>query len=238
LRILVTRPAADAAPLVAELAARGHEAVVEPLLIIRPCDDVTIDLGGVQALLFTSANGVRAFAGLSARRDLPAFAVGDRTAASCRAAGFAQVESAGGDVDDLARLVAARVAPGGGELLHAAASAVAGDLGGMLEAAGFKIRRQILYRSEPAASLSPEAISAFVGGRIDAVLFFSPRTAQTFVSLARDADLVRFMPGVAACCLSMAVAEAAGSLAWRRIVIAPAPTSEALLAATELLPSG
>jgi len=230
MRILVTRPVEDAAPLVAELTGLGHEALIEPLLAILPCADAVIALDGVQALLFTSANGVRAFAALSPRRDLPAFAVGDATAACCRDSGFTLVESAGGDVEDLARLVSARLSPSGGSLLHPAASAVAGDLSGQLQAQGFTVRRQILYRSEPATHLGQATISAFQAGAVDAVLFFSPRTAATFVTLARNGDLERFLPMVTACCLSAAVAEAVAPLAWRRIVTAAKPTKAALLA--------
>lgn len=231
MRILVTRPAEDAAFLVAALAARGHEAMVEPLLAIQPVAGAALDLSGVQALLFTSANSVRVFAGLSPRRDLPAFAVGDATASRCREAGFVRVESAGGDVAGLARLVAGHLSPADGPLLHPAGHAVAGDLAGSLGAAGFAVRRQILYRAEPASRLSGEVVAAFRAGRIDAVLFFSPRTAATFVTLARDGGLAQFLPAVEAACLSPAVAEAVAPLPWRRIVVAAVPTTEALLAA-------
>src|SRR5262249_3430191 len=103
LRALVTRPEEDAAPLAAALAERGIDVTLEPLLSIHPLPDAPIDLTGVQALLFTSANGARSFAelaggrGLPGWRDLPAFAVGDATATAARNAGFAHVESAGGD---------------------------------------------------------------------------------------------------------------------------------------------
>ncbi len=79
MRVLVTRPEEDASALAAALAARGFDALVEPMLSVAPAPGVTppLDLDGVQALLFTSANGVRALARLTERRDLPAFTVGD-----------------------------------------------------------------------------------------------------------------------------------------------------------------
>src|SRR5882724_6752731 len=88
LRALVTRPEEDAAPLAAALAERGIDVTLEPLLAIRPLPEAPIDLAGVQALLFTSANGVRSFAELAGGRDLagwrelPVFAVGNATAAA------------------------------------------------------------------------------------------------------------------------------------------------------------
>ena len=191
LTALITRPEEDARPLAEALAARGVATVIEPLLAIRPLPeaaaDLAKDLAGVQALLFTSANGVRAFAELSPRRDIGVLAVGDATASTARGLGFTAVESAGGDVQALARLVKQRLKPAGGPLFHAAGSAVAGDLAERLAADGFDLRRRMLYESATATALSPEALAALKQGRIDLVLLFSPRTAVTFTELARAA---------------------------------------------------
>src|SRR5262249_16960111 len=121
IQALITRPEEDAATLADALRQRGVAVTIEPLLSIRTLPGAETDVAGVQALLFTSSNGVRAFAELSPRRDLPCFAVGDATAAAARGAGFDRVESAGGDVRDLTRLVAEKLQPAGGPLFHAAA---------------------------------------------------------------------------------------------------------------------
>src|SRR5438552_12976874 len=87
-RALVTRPRAEAAGLAEALDARGIEAIIEPLLEIRYRDAAAPALAGVQAILCTSANGVRALARLSGERGLPLLAVGETTAARARAVGF------------------------------------------------------------------------------------------------------------------------------------------------------
>ena len=92
LRALVTRPEEDARAIAAELRAQGIETILAPMLSIVQRRDPKIDLSGIQALLFTSANGVRAFAAASGARDLPVFAVGDATAGAARNAGFKNVE--------------------------------------------------------------------------------------------------------------------------------------------------
>jgi uroporphyrinogen-III synthase len=229
LRVLITRPREDAAPLARILEGMGHEAVIEPLLDIRYEDGPPLDLDGVRGLLLTSANGVRALARRTDRRDLPAWAVGDATARAAREAGFLQVESAGGDVASLAALVAARCAPGPGPLLHAAGTAVAGDLAGDLGARGFAVERRVLYAAEPADSLSPESLSRLYAGTIDAVLFFSPRTARSFVRLAGRAGLSKRMAGTVAFCLSEAVAEAVRTLPWKGVCVAARPDQASLL---------
>ena len=142
MHILVTRPREDAAALTQALEAAGHRVLAEPLLsiVVLPEAEAPLDLTGLQALVFTSANGVRAFAGRSKLRSLPVFAVGDATARLAGDLGFARVDSAGGDVASLAALVIRELDPRRGALLHPAASAVAGDLLGLLIEGGIPIR--------------------------------------------------------------------------------------------------
>jgi uroporphyrinogen-III synthase len=232
-RVLVTRPQPAAAALAARLTALGHAAVIEPLLTIVPeadaCERLAQAFVGAQAVLFTSVNGVEAFADARGRRDLRVFAVGDATASAARAAGFTEVESAGGDVASLAALVRARASPGAGALVHARGSDVAGDLAGELGAAGFTLRRVALYRAIPAETLSSSVIAAFHRGRIDAALFFSPRTAAAFVRLARAAGIEGASAAAVALALSPAVAAELGTLSWRRLLTAEEPTETAIL---------
>ncbi len=229
MRVMVTRPEADAAPLAAELADRGHSMMIEPLLTIVAKPDAAVDLSGVQAIALTSANGARALAERTARRDLPVFAVGEATAAAARAAGFPAVESAGGDAVALAALIAARLDPGAGAVIHPAARHLAGDLQGRLEAEGFAVRRAVLYESVPSPALSEAAEAALREGRIDVVLFFSPRTGKTFVRLLAESRLTAVCNRMYALCLSDAVAEDIKRLPWRALYVAAQPTQAALL---------
>ncbi len=196
MQALITRPVEDAAPLAAAVSARGIAPLIEPLLEIRHMPDAAPDLAGIQALLFTSANGARAFAAAAPRRDLKVFAVGDRTAQTAQALGFADVESAGGDVADLADLVRSRLAPAGGALLHAAGSVTAGDLAARLGAAGFEVRRAVLYAAEPVGALSAATAAALREGAVDLAFFFSPRTASSFVNLIEAATLAAACRGI------------------------------------------
>jgi uroporphyrinogen-III synthase len=228
-RLLVTRPEADSAALADELATLGHSVLTEPLLDIRPTG-TPLALDGIAAVLLTSANGARALAAAATRRDIPVYAVGAATAATARSAGFTTVESADGDAASLAALVRSRREPGEGALLHAAGAARAGDLAGDLRKAGFAVRVEILYEAVPAASLSRAARAAIAEGRLDGVLLFSPRTARLFAALVDRAGLDLAAGALDAYCLSREVADALGSLPFRRIRVAAQPTRRALIA--------
>lgn len=234
IRALVTRPAEDATEIARALETRGVSVLVEPLLTIQPKDGASVDLAGVQALLFTSANGARTFAKLSPVRDLPAFAVGDGTADTLRGLGFAEVESAGGNVRDLERLARIRLDPAKGKLLHPAGTSVAGDLAARLTEAGYQVERAALYDAEPAPELSEPARAELAAGRIDWILVFSPRTAAAFASVMERAGLAEAARKMTLVALSDAVAKAA-PLPFRHVAVAAEPTQAALLAAVDEL---
>jgi uroporphyrinogen-III synthase len=229
MRLLVTRPQEDAQALADALRKIGAEPVLAPVMTIEPEAGVSVDLDGVQALLFTSANGVRAFAGQSGARALPVLAVGDATARAAAAAGFADIESAGGDTHDLAALAVLRLDPKAGALLHPAGRDIAGPLKEALEAQSFEVRRQVIYRAAFVRTLPEDARLGLARENIDGVLHFSPRTAQSFVILVNDAGLTGALAQLYAYCLSAAVAATIRDVQWKDVRIAAEPTQAALL---------
>lgn len=228
-KALVTRPQEDSAETAEALRQRGYEPVIEPLLAIHYLDVPVPDPAPYQGVLITSANGARALARQANWRDLPVWAVGEASAAEARRLGFVTVRAAGGDVAALADLVGGLLDPGKGKLLHVAATRLAGDLAGLLSARGFGVDKTILYEAVAAEALTPALCDLVASGGLDVALFFSPRTAATFVTLARR-QLARTDFGAAcALALSPAVADALRDLAWRDIKVAPQPSLPALL---------
>lgn len=214
MRVLITRPKEDAARIARQLRALGHEPIVAPLLEVRFHDGEAIVLDGVQAVLVTSANGVRALARRTARRDVPLFAVGPQTAAEAAAHGFEIVRNADGDSATLAAATRNWAKPGGGVLLHVKAAEADGMLAGLLE--DFDLRGAVLYDVAAVAQLPPV--------EADAALFFSARSARAFRDCGIDTSTW------IAVCISQAAAQALAPQRFREIRVAAGPNQEALLA--------
>jgi uroporphyrinogen-III synthase len=231
MRILVTRPYEDGVEIAAHLAQRGHQALLAPLLEPRflqgpPLEEGELD--GVQAVLATSANGIRALGRRTARRDLPIFAVGPQTADEARKSGFSNVRSADGDAKTLAQ--AAMIwATRRGDLLHVCAEDAPGTLAEILGQGGFTVRRCALYSIEAATQLPAETKAALQEGALDAVMFFSPRTARIFAALAQGLPI----EGLAALCISPATAQALAAMTFARMVVARQPNQRAMLEITQ-----
>lgn len=232
-RVLITRPTDDAAPLVAALQARGVEAMVEPMMTIRSTEEPLPELDGVQGVLFTSANGVRGFMTRTDRRDLKAYAVGEATAEAARRAGFADVEVAGGDVNALAKLVIEACRPEAGKLIHVAGTHVAGNLSEQLTGAGFAVERAVLYDALSAHRFSVGTVESLRRAELEAVMLFSPRTAEIFMTLVEESGVEPGLSGMAAICLSRAVADRLPGDRFRKVVVAAKPDQSAMLDALD-----
>jgi uroporphyrinogen-III synthase len=233
MRLLVTRPEPDALKLRALLEEHGHQAAVEPLLRVSFDDADPIDLEGVQALIATSRNGLRALKshpGLAEARQLPLFAVGEATAKEARALGFEVVVTGAGTAQELVVHMVSALDPAAGLLLHLAGDALAGDLRGALEQHGFRVLKPQVYRMLPATALSEDTVEQLAMGEIDGVTLLSPRTAQVYAALMRKQGLASVARGLVHFCLSPAVARRLEPLGTLRVQIADNPHLAEVLA--------
>ena len=232
-RLLLTRPYRDSLALAKVLEGHDIDSLIEPMMTIRIDDAARLDVAGVQAILLTSANGARALAAMAADqavRRLPILAVGCATATEARQAGFGDVTSADGDVCHLATLATARLRPDAGRLVHVAGRVSAGDLVCRLSAAGFEAVRVPLYDAVASCAFSATARRALEAQTLTGVVFFSPRTVDLFVKLARESGHAPKVRAITAFCFSDVVAASATTLSWRRISVAHAPRQDALVA--------
>jgi uroporphyrinogen-III synthase len=233
MRVVVTRPQADAERTAAALRARGYDVLVTPLMRVEP---IAVDLDGQwSALAITSANALNAIAGNPARDTLvrlPLLAVGRRSAEAAGKAGFTDVTSAGGDVRELVRLIEASRRKGEGPVLYLAGEDRASDLVAELLERGMAVEMRVVYRAVT-TPLPESLIDALKAGEVDAVLHFSRRSAENYVAGAKSAGVVGQALAVRHFCLSAQVAEPLAGAT--HIMIAARPDESTLI---ELLAAG
>jgi uroporphyrinogen-III synthase len=232
-RLLVTRPEPECERTAALLRGRGHEVLLMPLLRIEPLRHAELGAGPWAAVLFTSANAVRAVAAhrrFSELADLPVYTVGRRTQAAAQAAGFASILSADGEVNALVGLIASKPPVANSPLLYCAGEDRAGDLAGALQLRGMRVKTALVYRASMVAELTPDVRAAFRAGAIDAVLHYSARTAAAFVGAAAMAGIGDLSIQTRHLCLSAQVAAPLAAAGAKAIEIASEANEPALLA--------
>ncbi len=210
------------------LKVRGYAPIAAPVLGMH-VTDMAIPPGDFDALVFTSANGVTAFAARDPRRDLDAYAVGPATALAARKAQFTRVIAGEGGAAELADIMRDRLSAGA-RVLHPSARDLAVDLAPLLAGAGITVTRVALYAMEPLAALPVDATEAVSRG--GAVLLQSVRSAEAFGALAGD------LSALTAICQSDAIAAAARPLGFRAVFTSAAPSEAALLDCLEAVKGG
>jgi uroporphyrinogen-III synthase len=203
-KLLILRPEPGASETAERARAMGLEPLVAPLFAISEVAGPPVEAARYDALLLTSANGARhAPAGLTA---LPCFAVGERTAAAARAAGFAEVRT--GPCDGAAA-AAAMAEAGAKRALH-----LCGRDHLAVEAPGVEIERRVVYAAEPVPH------ERFEGPAV--AMIHSARAGERFAQLVDD------KAAIAVAAISAAAAAAAGE-GWAAKTAASAPRDQALL---------
>lgn len=201
--------------------ALGLAVVQIPLFEIEAVAPTALPDETFDALLLTSANGVRHGADLLARfADRPLFAVGETTAQAARALGHPAVIVGGGDARSTIPLI---LAAGHGTMLH-----IGGAETRPFDPLGLIIHRQTVYRSieRPA-----DAVQPLLDPLDDAVLaVHSPRAGRRLAALVEPARRAHLH----VVAISPAALESCGA-GWASTNSADRPDDTALLTSAETL---
>ncbi len=229
MRLLLTRAPEDAARTRAKLEAAGHEVHVLPVIETRSTC-VLWPRGVVDAVIATSAkafNYLAAGCSPEARRLLPLYLVGERTAEEARGSGFlGPAIIAPSAADLLATMQEEKRSEG--RLLYLAGVDRKPNLEVGLQDNGFVFDVLNVYEAAASISTTQNTRILLTGRSIDGVLHFSRRSASLFLERAEDAEcnigkLQHF-------CLSEDVAWPLRAEGCGLIHVAEAPNEAALLA--------
>lgn len=227
--ILITRPAEDAERLAQTVTERGFTPIIEPLLNIIAQDHTLPETDQISSLIFTSKNAVRSLQQSDIRKlkQIPVFTVGDKTATCAREAGFEDITSASGTVDDLKQILQnAGSFDADKFILYISGQDITDDLSDL----SLNIKRVVTYKAETPSSFSPALVSHIKERNLQAISFFSERTASHFVALITKENLDGELDNIAALCISEKVRKAVDKLPWKAILTAESPEQNSLLA--------
>lgn len=204
-KVVVLRPEPGASATLARAKAAGIDAVAVPLFEVIPIDWTAPPASDFDAILLTSANAARhGGPGLAELRALPAYCVGETTAAAARDVGLYVAGTGASGASALIDQV-----PDGLRLLHLT-GVDHQPIPGVTEIAAYDSRA-----IEP-----PPSLAELHGG---VALVHSARAGQ------RLAELVEGRADIAIAAISAAAAEACGG-GWRSVKSIKDPADGALLA--------
>lgn len=193
MRILLTRATDEALRTAEKLAALGHEALFSPVIEMQP-REASWPSGVLDGVITTSAQAFEQaqfspeFPLPEARRLLPLFLVGNRTAEAAQRHGFTGALTLAADAKDLAEAIVAKL-PAGARLAYLAGHDRKPNLEERCKEAGIEIIAVETYEARAAERLNETAAAALADHAIDAVLHYSRRSTEIFLNLAAEAGV-------------------------------------------------
>lgn len=233
--IVICRPVEDSAELAQAARAQGFVPIVEPVLAIEYLQPDFSAATQNEILVFTSANGVTAFAKGSDLRENPIYTVGRNTADAARQAGFTNVKTAAGSVDDLVEILLKDYAETDVPILYVRAEEISKDLRSELLKHGLTVRELTAYRSVPADNLSLDLLKALDARDVAAIMFFSAKGAAVFAALLEQYGRTARIRTSNALCISEAVLQSVSVLPFGMNSVAETPDRYGMIKLLEQL---
>ncbi|MBF0138732.1 MAG: uroporphyrinogen-III synthase [Magnetococcales bacterium] len=236
-RVLITRPLPEGESTARLIQRHGGVVQLTPVMRVAPPDDPQpfftglANLGLYQGIVFTSAHGARAFL-----EHVPTpcqiakiYAVGEKTAVPLLHAGLTPTvpDHPVGSLE-LAQDILQGSVPGD-RFLFVRAQEGRDDLITTLVREGRLVDRVAAYKMAPIPFFDQQTLDLLLEGRIDAIPFFSGRSAQVFFNLLPAAQRQSSLEKTVLAALSPATARAMQSVGMRVDVISPRPYVEAML---------
>lgn len=225
IHVLLTRLHEDSLAVAEELQAMGVKTSIIPLQgvkffpLITPLDDI-------QALVFTSKNGVRAFCRSYSQRDMIVYCVGDGTAELSLKSGFKRVHSAKGNVHNLVDLIKKRCNPSGKMLLYISGKDISHDLGSLLP--DYPVERIVGYEIKDQFELTETDIQALINPSITHVCLFSNKSGERFGKVIKKYKCEETCKGRICVTFSEEVANQVEHLPWEAIKTLDHPSLDAM----------
>ena len=229
--LLLTRPEAQSRALAKDIEeiSPTTKCLISPLLEIAFCGEIP-DTSGFQALIFTSVNGVDAYAKLHGNMDMHCYCVGTRTADAARAIGL-KVTSANGTAADIVAAILQELTPIDGPVLHIRGEHSVGDIVHHLAENGFEAEEIVVYQQKTLA-LNAMAREALQRGEVAGLPVYSPRTARLLAAMFAE-NPTWSTHSITALCISENVAAALGEADFGHCEVAEAPNGAAMLSLIE-----
>ena len=232
--IVITRALGDDGELRQALQEYGYNVIHEPTteIFLHHTARAGLELALLDepdAVLLTSVHGARALALLTELRDVFLLCVGQKTADVAMELGFHRVCMAGENVERMMDYIASAY-DDAARFLYVSGAHISVDIGASLASLGMEFSRVVAYEAVAMDAISDTLSEQLRRGQIDAITFFSSRTAEIFLALADEQNLLPYLEKIDAFCLSEKVAAIAAKTNWKSISCAPEPTLVSLVA--------
>ena len=220
--VLLTRTIKDSTDLAKQLEAYNINSYIEPMFNMEylDCNLDSADLSSSQAVIFTSKNALYAIKNVIQKfAHLKCFVVGNATAKAAKRFKFKDVYIANNSAKSLADLILAKTAIKDGKLLYFCGELVTLDFKEELEKHGYNVQKFCVYKTVALKEFSPELKDKINNNQIKTMLLYSSNTAEIFLDLIKQNDMLSCLSGIDVFVISKKVKPLVDGYKWKSISV-------------------
>jgi len=219
MHILLTRPLDDCAEMILKFKSLGHQVSHLPLLNIVKVNYEKINFSEYKGIIFTSANAIKYLDYKRIDKKIFCFCVGDVTEKKARGAGFQNVISAEGNVENLKELILQNFDKKNGKLIYVSGETISVDLDKQLIKEGYDIKRVINYRTIHNSKFDENFIKELKLKIPDMVYIYSQNSAASFLSFIKIYQFESLWMNTNLMCIGEKTSSILNEIKWKKIFL-------------------
>ena len=219
MKILLTRPLEDCSELILRFKSLGHSVSHLPLLKVEKISYKEINFFNYNGIIFTSANALKFLDHKEIDKNILCFCVGNATEKRARSAGFQNVISAEGNVENLKELILRNFDQNDGKLIYVSGEIISINLDQQLLSEGYKIERIINYRTSHNENFDKEFIKLLKLNIPDIVFIYSQNSALSFLNFIKINQLEKKWMNTNLMCIGEKTSSILNEIKWKKIFL-------------------
>ena len=229
MHILLTRPLDDCSEMILRFKSLGHQVSHLPLLNVDKTNYNEINFSEFKGLIFTSGNAVKFLDIKKIDKKVLCFCVGNATEKKARAAGFQNVITAEGNVENLKELILQNFDKKNGKLIYVSGETISIDLDQQLIKEGYDIKRIINYRTYHNEKFDKNFVKTLNANIPDIVYIYSTNSALSFLNFIKLNQSESLWMNTNLMCIGEKTSSILNEIKWKKIFLFNSGEEEFLL---------
>jgi uroporphyrinogen-III synthase len=198
--VLLTRSLEDNFIIAKKLETYGIPTFIEPMFEVKYLKNWDIDesnFNSCGAVIFTSKNAIYAIKNIIHKFiNLKCFVVGESTAKLAKDFKFKNIYIANNSAESLLDVILNNYIIEEGKLIYFCGELITLDFEKLLIQHHYNIKKEIVYKIEEKEELSLNLRTKIIANQIKIVLFFSQNTAEIFLRLIKQQDMLSYLDNI------------------------------------------
>ena len=229
MHILLTRPLEDSHKLILKFQSLGHIVSNIPVISIEKVNYENLDFSKFNGIIFTSSNAIEHLEIKNINKRIDCFCVGNATEAMAKNAGFQNIYSASGNVNNLKEIILQNFESSKGKLLYVSGELISNDLDQQLISERYNVKRIINYRANHIEKFNLELIEKLKEKMPDIVYVYSQNSALSLLKLIKNYSLQNLCMNTNIMCMGEKTSAILNEIKWKKIFLFNSGEEEFLL---------